>query len=68
MQPVGENETAKSPLETFEELAVKAPENVVVRYSLGDAQKTPNTARRETASTPRIIERQRRLHLLMITK
>lgn len=35
MQPVGENENAKSPLEAFEELAAKAPENVVVRYSLG---------------------------------
>lgn len=35
MRPVDENETAKSQLETFEELAVKAPENVMVRYSLG---------------------------------
>ena len=35
MQPVGENETPKSPLEAFEEMAAKAPENVVVRYSLG---------------------------------
>jgi len=35
VQPVGENESAKSPLEAFEELAAKAPENVVVRYSLG---------------------------------
>lgn len=32
---MGENETAKSPLETFEELAAQAPENVIVRYSLG---------------------------------
>jgi Flp pilus assembly protein TadD len=32
---VGDDETAKSPLEAFEEMAVKAPENVVVRYSLG---------------------------------
>ena len=32
---MGENEPDKSPLETFEELAAKAPENVVVRYSLG---------------------------------
>ena len=32
---MGENEAAKSPLEAFEELAAKAPENVVVRYSLG---------------------------------
>jgi len=32
---VGENETAQTPLEAFEDLAVKAPENVVVRYSLG---------------------------------
>lgn len=32
---MGENETAQTPLEAFEELAVKAPENVVVRYSLG---------------------------------
>jgi Flp pilus assembly protein TadD len=28
-------ETSKSPLETFEELAVQAPANVMVRYSLG---------------------------------
>jgi tetratricopeptide (TPR) repeat protein len=32
---MGEDETAKSQLETFEDLAAKAPENVVVRYSLG---------------------------------
>jgi Flp pilus assembly protein TadD len=32
---VGDNEDAKSPLEAFEELAAKAPDNVVVRYSLG---------------------------------
>jgi Flp pilus assembly protein TadD len=32
---VGENEPAKSPLEAFEEMAVKAPENVMIRYSLG---------------------------------
>ncbi|HVB28535.1 MAG TPA: tetratricopeptide repeat protein [Terriglobia bacterium] len=32
---MGENETAQTPLEAFEDLAVKAPENVVVRYSLG---------------------------------
>ena len=32
---MGENETGKSPLEAFEEMAVKAPENVMVRYSLG---------------------------------
>ncbi len=32
---MGENDPDKSPLETFEELAAKAPENVVVRYSLG---------------------------------
>jgi tetratricopeptide (TPR) repeat protein len=32
---VGEEETAKSPLETFEELAAQAPGNVMVRYSLG---------------------------------
>ena len=30
-----ENETAKSPLEMFEELAAQAPGNVMVRYSLG---------------------------------
>ncbi len=30
-----ENDSAKSPLETFEELAAKAPDNVMVRYSLG---------------------------------
>jgi Flp pilus assembly protein TadD len=32
---VTENEAGKSPLESFEEMAAKAPENVVVRYSLG---------------------------------
>jgi Flp pilus assembly protein TadD len=32
---MGENETAKSPLQVFEELAAGAPDNVVVRYSLG---------------------------------
>jgi uncharacterized protein HemY len=32
---MGDDETAKSPLEAFEEMAAKAPENVVVRYSLG---------------------------------
>lgn len=32
---MGENETGKSPLESFEEMAAKAPENVMVRYSLG---------------------------------
>lgn len=32
---MAENETGKSPLEAFEELAAKAPENVMVRYSLG---------------------------------
>ena len=32
---MGENENAQTPLEAFEDLAVKAPENVVVRYSLG---------------------------------
>jgi Flp pilus assembly protein TadD len=30
-----ENESAKSPLEAFEEMAAKAPDHVVVRYSLG---------------------------------
>ncbi|TAM81630.1 MAG: tetratricopeptide repeat protein [Acidobacteria bacterium] len=30
-----ENETGKSPLEAFEELAAKAPDNVMVHYSLG---------------------------------
>jgi predicted Zn-dependent protease len=32
---VSEDETARPPVEMFEELAAKAPENVVVRYSLG---------------------------------
>jgi Flp pilus assembly protein TadD len=32
---MAEEETAKSPLETFEELAARAPGNVMVRYSLG---------------------------------
>lgn len=32
---MGENQTDKSPLEAFEEMAVKAPDNVMVRYSLG---------------------------------
>jgi len=32
---MAENDTPKSPLETFEELAAQAPENVMVRYSLG---------------------------------
>ncbi|HET9178323.1 MAG TPA: tetratricopeptide repeat protein [Terriglobia bacterium] len=32
---MGENETGKSSLESFEEMAAKAPENVMVRYSLG---------------------------------
>ena len=32
---MAENETAKSALETFEELAAQAPGNVMVRYSLG---------------------------------
>ena len=32
---MGENQTDKSPLEAFEELAAKAPDNVMVRYSLG---------------------------------
>ncbi len=32
---MAENETAKSPLVTFEELAAQAPANVMVRYSLG---------------------------------
>lgn len=30
-----ENQTDKSPLEAFEEMAVRAPDNVMVRYSLG---------------------------------
>ena len=30
-----ESETGKSPLEMFEELAAKAPDNIMVRYSLG---------------------------------
>ncbi|HET7101526.1 MAG TPA: tetratricopeptide repeat protein [Terriglobia bacterium] len=30
-----ENQTDKSPLEAFEEMAAKAPDNVMVRYSLG---------------------------------
>ena len=32
---MGENEQPKSPLEAFQELAAKAPENVMVRFSLG---------------------------------
>ena len=32
---MGENEQPKSPLEVFQELAAKAPENVMLRYSLG---------------------------------
>ncbi len=32
---VTEEETPKAPLEAFEELAAQAPENVMVRYSLG---------------------------------
>lgn len=32
---MAENEAAKSPLQAFEELAAQAPENVMVRYSLG---------------------------------
>lgn len=32
---MGDDETAKTPLEAFEEMAAKAPENVMVRYSLG---------------------------------
>jgi uncharacterized protein HemY len=32
---VDENQTDKSPLEAFEEMAAKAPDNVMVRYSLG---------------------------------
>lgn len=32
---MGENQTEKSPLEAFEEMAAKAPDNVMVRYSLG---------------------------------
>ncbi|HEV2247620.1 MAG TPA: tetratricopeptide repeat protein [Terriglobia bacterium] len=32
---MGENETGKPALEAFEEMAAKAPENVMVRYSLG---------------------------------
>ena len=32
---MAEDETPKSPLESFEELAAKAPDNVMVRYSLG---------------------------------
>lgn len=31
---MGENETSKSLLESFEEMVAKAPENVMVRYSL----------------------------------
>ena len=32
---MGDNENARSPLEAFQELAAQAPDNVVVRYSLG---------------------------------
>ncbi|HET7215189.1 MAG TPA: tetratricopeptide repeat protein [Terriglobia bacterium] len=32
---MGENQADKSPLEAFEEMAAKAPDNVMVRYSLG---------------------------------